>query len=229
MGKKILGILLAAGRGERFGEEDKLLQDLMGNPVIYYPLSTLEKVDEIDEIVIVSNKEKKNLLKNLIKEWNFKKVRNVIEGGKERQDSVYNALKTFSSYDYVLIHDGARPLIKEDLIKRVIQEGLEKKAIISGVPVRDTIKLISSMRVEKTLAREKLWQIQTPQFFEYSLILKAHNKAKEDNFYGTDDGILVERLNHPVYVVEGEWWNVKITTKEDLFFIRWLMEREFLK
>lgn len=229
MGKKILGILLAAGRGERFGEEDKLLQDLMGNPVIYYPLSTLEKVDEIDEIVIVSNKEKKNLLKNLIKEWNFKKVRNVIEGGKERQDSVYNALKTFSSYDYVLIHDGARPLIKEDLIKRVIQEGLEKKAIISGVPVRDTVKLISSMRVEKTLAREKLWQIQTPQFFEYSLILKAHNKAKEDDFYGTDDGILVERLNHPVYVVEGEWWNVKITTKEDLFFIRWLMERGFLK
>ncbi|MEN2984744.1 MAG: 2-C-methyl-D-erythritol 4-phosphate cytidylyltransferase [Dictyoglomaceae bacterium] len=229
MGNKILGILLAAGRGERFGKEDKLLQDLMGKPVIYYSLQILEKIDEIDEIVVVSNKEKIDVLKRLIKEWSFKKIKDIIEGGKERQDSVYNALKLFHLYEYVLIHDGARPLVTQRLLKRIIHEGIEKKAVVSGIPVKDTIKVISSMRVEKTLPREKLWQIQTPQFFEYSLILRAHEKARKDNFYGTDDGILVERLPYPVYVVEGEPWNIKITTKEDLDLVRWLMERKFLE
>lgn len=227
MANKILGIILAAGKGERFGKEDKLLQDLMGKPVIYYSIFILEKVNEIDDIVIVSNKEKIDLLKDLVKKWDFKKVKDIIEGGKERQDSVYNALKSYSYYNYVLIHDGARPLITEELVKKVVQEGIEKRAVISGIPVKDTIKLISSMKVEKTLPREKLWQIQTPQFFEYSLILKAHEKAREDNFYGTDDGILVERLDYPVYIVEGEPWNIKITTKEDLELIRWLIKKRF--
>ncbi|MCX7845778.1 MAG: 2-C-methyl-D-erythritol 4-phosphate cytidylyltransferase [Dictyoglomaceae bacterium] len=227
MVNKILGIILAAGKGKRFGKDNKLLQDLMGKPVIYYSIYILEKVSEIDNIVIVSDREKKDLLEELIKEWRFKKVKDIIEGGKERQDSVYNALKFFSFYNYVLIHDGARPFITEKLVKKIIQEGIEKKAVISGIPVKDTIKLISSMKVEKTLPREKLWQIQTPQFFEYSLILKAHEKAREDNFYGTDDGVLVERLNYPVYIIEGEPWNIKITTKEDLDLAQWLMEKKF--
>ncbi|MGB9857270.1 MAG: 2-C-methyl-D-erythritol 4-phosphate cytidylyltransferase [Dictyoglomaceae bacterium] len=228
MDKRILGILLAAGKSKRFGGEDKLLQDLLGKPVIYYPLLALENVEEISDIILVSDKEKRDLLRDFIGKWGFKKVKNIVEGGKERQDSVYNALKSVSSYDFVLIHDSARPLASEELVKRVIKEGLRKKAVVTGLPVKDTIKLVdSSGKVKETLPRERLWQIQTPQFFEFQLILEAHEKARKDNFYGTDDSILVERLNFPVYVIEGEPWNIKITTKEDLEVIRWWKQKGF--
>lgn len=226
MDKRILGILLAAGKSKRFGVEDKLLQDLLGKPVIYYPLLVLENVEEINDIILVSDKEKRDLLRDFIGKWGFKKVKNIVEGGKERQDSVYNALKSVSSYDFVLIHDSARPLASEELVKRVIKEGLRKKAVVTGLPVKDTIKLVDSCgKVKETLPRERLWQIQTPQFFEFQLILEAHEKARKDNFYGTDDSVLVERLNFPVYVIEGEPWNIKITTKEDLEVIRWWKQK----
>lgn len=219
---------MAAGRSKRFGSEDKLLQDIMGRPVIYYPLLVLENTEEINDIILVSDKEKKDLLENSIREWGLKKVKNIVEGGEERQDSVYNALKSVSSYDFVLIHDSARPLISERLVKRVIKEGIEKKAVVTGLPIKDTIKLVDSCgKIIETLPRERLWQIQTPQFFDFQLILEAHERARKDNFYGTDDGVLVERLNFSVYIVEGEPWNIKITTKEDLELIRWWKQKGF--
>jgi 2-C-methyl-D-erythritol 4-phosphate cytidylyltransferase len=225
--EKIIGIILAAGKSKRFGNEDKLLQDLDGKPVIYYSLLTFEEIDEISSILLVSDRKKLELLRDLIEKWRFKKVENIIEGGEERQDSVYNALKFISSCDFVLIHDSARPLVSKNLIKKLIMEGKEKKVVITGIPVKDTIKLINTDgKVERTLPRDKLWQIQTPQFFEFSLILSAYEKAMTERFYGTDDSVLVERLGIPVYIIEGEPWNIKITTKDDLELIKCLIRKK---
>jgi len=225
---KIIGILLAGGKGRRFGNEDKLLQEIDGKPVIYYSLLVLEKTDGIDEVLLVSDDKKINILKDLVRDWDLRKVKDVIEGGKERQDSVFNAINSISQCDYVLIHDGARPFISVSLVEKIIKEGIEKKAVITAVPVKDTIKLVGSdKRVESTLPREKLWQIQTPQFFEFSIIKTAHENAKKDNFYGTDDAVLVERLGIPVYIIEGEQWNIKITTKEDLELAKCIIKKRY--
>lgn len=225
---KIIGILLAGGKSRRFGNEDKLLQEIDGKPVIYYSLLVLEKTYGIDEVLLVSDDKKINILKDLVRNWNLRKVKDVIEGGKERQDSVFNAINSISQCDYVLIHDGARPFISVSLVEKIIKEGIEKKAVITAIPVKDTIKLVGSdKRVESTLPREKLWQIQTPQFFEFSIIKTAHENAKKDNFYGTDDAVLVERLGIPVYIIEGEPWNIKITTKEDLELAKCIIKKRY--
>lgn len=225
--EKIVGIIVGAGKSKRFGE-DKLFINLKNRPVIYYSLKRIDEVEEIGEIILVVREGKVDFFRNLLLEWNIKKVSEIVVGGEERQNSVYNALKVIeSSCDYVLIHDAARPFISINKIKELISFCVkEKTSVILGIPLKDTVKIVNEYkRVVETLDRSKLWLIQTPQIFPYEIICKAHEKALEDGFIGTDDAVLVERLNMPVYVLEGDPWNIKITTKEDLIWIEGILSK----
>lgn len=156
--------------------------------------------------------------REIVKLYNFHKVSKMVAGGRERQNSVYNGIVSSSGKsDIVLIHDGARPFITEDIIERSINEAQHFGAVCVAVPVKDTIKSCDlGGFVKKTLDRNTLWAVQTPQVFKRELIIKAHDKALIEGFIGTDDTVLVERLNAKVKIVLGSYDNIKITTVEDL-------------
>ena len=151
----------------------------------------------------------------------FSKVSQVVAGGQERQDSVYQGLLALDKEtDWVVIHDGARPMISWKTINAVLEAAVEKGAAIVGVPAKDTIKLVNpDLTVQDTPPRELLWHIQTPQVFRKTLVLKAYQEAIAHGWQGTDDASLVEKLGVPVYVVQGEYTNIKITTPEDFAFL----------
>jgi 2-C-methyl-D-erythritol 4-phosphate cytidylyltransferase len=149
----------------------------------------------------------------------------MVPGGKERQDSIYNALKTISGDGIILVHDAARPFILKENIWRLIEKTMESGAAIIGVQAKDTMKTVHNRTVGETVERSSLWAVQTPQAFRMSILLKAYEKAEQDGFLGTDDSSLVERLPHPVMMVEGDYDNIKLTTPEDLFFAEAILKK----
>lgn len=224
----ISAIVVAAGKGRRMGTKlNKVFLKLNGKPVLYYTLNTFEKLSELDEIVlVVSNDDIDYCRREIVDKYNFKKVKRIIAGGMERQESVFNGLKAVDSRcDIVMIHDGARPFIDKTTLKKGIEESKVYSAVGIAVPVKDTIKVVDDDNfVVATPDRTNLMAIQTPQIFDYKLIYDAHLKAMEDGFLGTDDTVLVERLGHKVKLVEGSYRNIKITTPEDL-----IISEAFLK
>ncbi len=216
---KVVAIVPAAGESKRMGEKKELLL-LGGKPILAHTLKPLEDHPQISEIILVVDEKSIEKCKSeIVEKYVFKKVKEVVVGGKERQDSVYNGLqKITKDCDIVLIQDGARPFLTEDLITRSIEEVEKHNAAAVAVSCIDTIKFAhkeKDMALE-TLDREYLWMAQTPQTFRYELILKAYEKAEEDNFKGTDDASLVERMGVPVKIVRGSYDNIKITTPQDL-------------
>ncbi len=192
---------------------------LGGKPIIARTLLALENFTLIDEILVAVRKEEEEYChREIIEKFNITKVRKLIEGGKRRQDSVYNALEVVGKgCNLVVIHDSVRPFITEDILIEAIAQANIHKASVVAVPVTDTVKEAKYHGfIERTLPRENLWAVQTPQVFDYELILEAHKRAKKENFVSTDDASLVERMRHPVKVVEGALDNIKITTPEDL-------------
>lgn len=250
----VIAIVPAAGLGKRFGPgTNKPFQNLGGKPLIIWSLETLQSVNQIEEIIPVLKMEDMEYGQKVFEENGLSKIKRIAPGGKERQDSVYNALNIIDDKNCtVLIHDGVRPLIEKDLIENAIREllnppppllvkggsislspSLEKggkggfkgyDGIVLGVPLKDTIKEVQSSAfrvqseivVKKTLNRNVLWAIQTPQIFPYKKIFHAYNKAMKDGFYSTDDSALIERYGGKVKVVKGSYQNIKITTPEDL-------------
>lgn len=220
---KTIYILAAAGIGKRMGlDYPKQFLEFDNEPIFIKSLKTLSNSSVIDEIIIVTNKEYIEKVKNLVKDFNIKKIRAVISGGKERQDSIYNAIKTINNIHeyYVGIHDGVRPFIQE---KHIIEAwtALETEKNIDGVviavPVKDTIKIINKNGfVEETPNRNNLISAQTPQIFRGAILKKAYEFATKEKFLGTDDSSLVENINGAVKYLEGAYDNVKITTVEDL-------------
>ncbi|MBA4349261.1 MAG: 2-C-methyl-D-erythritol 4-phosphate cytidylyltransferase [Thermodesulfovibrio sp.] len=220
--KKIVAIVPSAGVGKRFGRrKNKPFHLLSGKPLIIWSLEALQGVKEIKEIIPVVKEEDMKTVASLIEKYNISKVKRIVPGGKERQDSVYNGIKVLNDdVSVVLIHDGVRPLVEKDLIKRTISELRGFDGVIAGVPVKDTIKEVSSKEMNivvlQTLNRNVLWAIQTPQVFRYKKLREAFEKAKHDNYYGTDDAALVERYGGRVKIVMGSYRNIKITTSEDI-------------
>lgn len=217
---KSVAIVLAAGQGKRMGmycPKQYLL--LNGKPVIYYSLKAFEESD-IDEIILVVGEgEKEYCEQEIINRYQFKKVMQIVSGGSERYHSVYNGLQVVQNAEYVFIHDGARPFLSKQLIEDLFETVRETKACIAGMPVKDTIKLINQKKqVEKSLDRSKVWQIQTPQVFEYQLVKQAYDKLFEQKISDvTDDAMVVERMTgHAVTLVKASYKNIKITTPEDL-------------
>lgn len=215
-----VAILLAAGQGKRMNSTtNKQYMHLFDKPILAYTLEVFENHPLIDEIIVVTRAQEIDFCKEeIIKPYNFSKVTKVIEGGKERQESVFNALKILDNEEcLVVVHDGARPLVTPKIISDVIIDARDNKASIAAVPVKDTIKRVNSNKlVLETLNREELWVIQTPQVFTKEIIVKAYQRAERENYQGTDDASLVERIGQNVNIVLGSYENIKITTKDDI-------------
>jgi 2-C-methyl-D-erythritol 4-phosphate cytidylyltransferase len=217
----VTAIIVAAGEGERFGSA-KQFSLLGGKTVVDWCLEKFEKNELVDEIILVLGElhPRDEFLRK------YRKISTVALGGKRRQDSVYAGLLGVdeSRTEVVLIHDGARPLVENSLIKRIIAEAAKKEAVVPVIPVEDTIKRLEGERVIRTEDRSRLFRSQTPQGFSLSLIKRAFQKAMEDDFVGTDEASLVERIGSPVFAVSGDRRNIKITTKEDLMIAEVLIE-----
>ncbi|MGH4138729.1 2-C-methyl-D-erythritol 4-phosphate cytidylyltransferase [Clostridium sp.] len=221
-------IILAAGKGSRMGEPiNKQYLNIKKHPILYYTLKAFMQCNCIDDIiVVVAEGEMDYCREEIIEKYDFFKVKNVVLGGKERQQSVLNGLKAVSNCEVVLIHDGARPFITEAIIKNAIIYANLYGATACGVRPKDTIKIKDSSGFSmKTPDREMLFCVQTPQAFKYELILNCHNKIKEEGIRVTDDTMVVERYGNKVYLYEGSYNNIKITTPEDLEMGRQILEK----
>ena len=214
-------VIVAAGSGSRMKRDiNKQFIKLDGKEIIAYTIEKFYKSEDIDDIVIViKENEEKYFIENIINKYGFDNIK-LAYGGKERQDSVYNGIKKLNSIcEIVLIHDGARPFVNEYIIKNSIKEAKENNAVVVGVPVKDTIKVVDSDgNIVDTPNRSLLWSVQTPQSFKYEIITKAYEYAYSNDYYGTDDAMLVEHIGYNVKMIEGSYDNIKITTEEDLHF-----------
>ncbi len=219
--KKIAAIIVAGGSGKRMGTTiKKQFIKLKEKEVLAYTIEAFNNIDEISEIIVVTGKEDiEKVEAEIVQAYHLDKVSKIVAGGKERQDSVYNGLMAVNhEIEYVMIHDGARPFVSKEVLKRAIEKTIEHKATVVAVPVKDTIKVINANTqiVEATPAREKLWSVQTPQSFSKQLLIDAYQSAKEKGLQVTDDSMIVEAYGKTVSVVRGEYTNIKITTPEDL-------------
>lgn len=226
---KVIAIVPAAGLGKRFGRSrNKTFQTLAGKPLVIWPLLLLDRIKSVSEIIPVFKKSDMELGCRLIEEFKINKVTRIASGGKERQDSVYNAIKLIGdTTDIVLIHDGVRPLIEQHIIEESIRQVRGCDGVVVGIPPKDTIKEAEKGFVKKTLRRELLWQIQTPQVFKYSLLLKAYQKAESEGVYFTDDSAIVERYGGKIKIIMGSYTNIKITTPEDLLTAESFLQQGF--
>ena len=214
----VSAIILAGGKGKRMGAKiSKQYIELNGKPLLYYTLKQFLSCDEINKIILVLPKEEIEYCRNEVLEKYSLKLDLIVEGGKERQDSVFNGLSAVKDEGIVLIHDGARPFVS----KRIITEGIKYAdlygAAAPGVTPKDTIKIKDDKSFSKeTPKRETLVAIQTPQVFKSNIIKECHKRLKSDNLIVTDDTMVVEAYNYSVYLYEGEYTNIKVTTPEDL-------------
>lgn len=225
--EKVTAIIPAAGVGKRFSSSKrKPFAEIAGTPVIIFTLKKLHEIKSIVEIIPVLREEDIEKGLELIEAYNFKKIKQIIPGGKERQDSVYNALKFVKKDTLVLIHDGVRPFIPDDLVMRLLSEMKGFDGVVPALPVKETLKKVDANRlVTSTVKREGLWSIQTPQVFPFKVIKEAYDKAYEEGFYATDDATLVERIGGKIKVIEGSPFNIKVTTPEDLEIVEFLLKR----
>lgn len=218
--QKYTAIVLAAGSGKRMNSQvHKQYLIIQDRPVLYYSLKAFED-SAVDEIVLVVGKgEEKFCRKEIVDKYGISKVKAIVEGGKERYHSVFEGLKQTSDADYVLIHDGARPFVNQDIIRRCMQEVQKYQACVVGMPVKDTIKIADEEGYAKqTPDRKNVWMIQTPQTFSYALIYEAYEEMlKTEDTAITDDAMVLERIKgKKSKLIEGSYRNIKITTPEDL-------------
>ena len=218
--QKYAAIVLAAGSGKRMNSKvHKQYLIIQDRPVLYYSLKAFED-SAVDEIVLVVGKgEEEFCRREIVDKYGISKVKAIVEGGKERYHSVFEGLKQTSDADYVLIHDGARPFVNQDIIRRCMQEVQKYQACVVGMPVKDTIKIADEEGYAKqTPDRKNVWMIQTPQTFSYALIYEAYEEMlKTEDTAITDDAMVLERIKgKKSKLIEGSYRNIKITTPEDL-------------
>jgi len=219
---KTVAIITAAGQGKRMGRPKQFIK-IAGRPMLWWTLSVFQKTKAIDEIILVINAEEKNQTKG----FKFSKIKKVVAGGGERQDSVNNGLKALpENTEIVVIHDGARPLVTAGMIEAAIHQAKKHGAAVVGVPVKDTIKLVNPKpgTVIRTLSRDRVWAAQTPQVFKRGLIMRAYQKYGKQKV--TDDAMLVEKMGKPVKMLMGSYLNLKITTPDDLLLAEALLGKK---
>lgn len=226
---KVSAVIAAGGSGRRMQlPGNKVFVPVNGIPVLSYTLAIFESCDLIDEIiVVVPNHEIDICRETVINAYGIRKAAKIVAGGKERQDSVrLGLMETSEDCEYVVVHDGARPLLTPGLLQKVIRAAFSFEAAISAVPVKDTIKIGNSHGfVVDTPERGTLWSVQTPQAFKKDLLVEAHLKALDNRICGTDDAYLVEKMGSMVKIVQGEYDNIKITTPEDLDIVGTILSR----
>ncbi len=221
--EKVGAVIVAAGSSRRMEGEDKMFSRLGRRALLASVVGIFQACDAIDEIVVVLRKSNIISGRQLVARYRWSKVIQVCRGGERRQDSVKNGLSFLRSCDWVVVHDGARPLVSRDLIEKGLVAARETGAAIAGVPVTDTIKAADEKQIiVNTLARQRLWRIQTPQVFRFDIIYEAYNKADNDV---TDDASLVEALGRKVKIYMGSYDNIKITTPADLELAKALLRK----
>lgn len=219
MGNRVIAIVPAAGVGKRFGEDlNKPFVELAGKPLVLWALEALQAAREVAEIIPVLKASDMEAGAGLVEEHSITKVKRIAEGGRERQDSVQNALRLIKDDpSAVLVHDGARPFLERALIRETLMALDGHDGSVAAVPARDTIKQADAEGiVTGTLRRDTLWQVQTPQAFPFATLAEAYARAAGEGFCSTDDSALVERMGGRVRIVMGSYLNIKITTPEDL-------------
>ena len=225
-------VIVSAGKGLRFMEgKKKQFHFLGGKPILAHTLDKFETCPLIRSILLVVGQEDMDYcLKEIIEQYKFQKISQIVPGGKRRQESVKNGIDALpKDTDVVAIHDGVRPFVTKAMIEDTIHSAERVGAVVLAMPVKDTIKVSNpDGTVLKTLDRESLWQIQTPQTFRVSVIKEAYYRAAEDGFVGTDDASLVERLGVKVHILPGSYTNIKITTPEDLFLANLFLKTDIL-
>ncbi|GKV55141.1 2-C-methyl-D-erythritol 4-phosphate cytidylyltransferase [Sporosarcina sp. NCCP-2222] len=209
----------AAGSGKRMGAgRNKLFLELGDKPILIHTLELFEQDPACEQIILAVRPDERNEIEGLLGQFEISKANQLVNGGGERQQSVAACIRAHQTGGIVLVHDAARPFIHRDVIHRLVENAEAHGAAIAGVQAKDTMKMASDGIVEETVDRDRLWIIQTPQAFRYELLAEASEKAEAEGFLGTDESMLVERLGHPIRVVESTYDNVKMTTKEDLVF-----------
>ena len=223
---KVGAIIPAAGRGKRIGASvPKQFLEIQGRPLLHHTLMVFASCKLIDYVVLVMPRAD---VDEMGEDWlnKYEIVRKVVVGGEQRQDSVYNGFNSLEEgTDIVVVHDGVRPFTTPQMITATVDAAQQHGAAITAIPVNDTIKQAIDGFVKQTVSRDGLWRVQTPQAFQYGLLLQAFKKAKEDSYYGTDEGALIEYLGERVKIVPGSELNIKITRKEDLALGESLLSR----
>ncbi len=222
---KTVGIILLGGKGNRLNNElPKQFIEVENKLLCEYAIEKFEESPFIDEICLTRLKGYDEFYDKL--KLKYKKIKYIVDGGSERQNSVFNALKALEDVKTVVIHDGARPFVTLKEIEEVVKMSLKYDCAITAKAVSDTIKKGDNSFVVETVKRDNLFSVKTPQAFSYDVVKNAHLKAIEDNFLGTDDSSLVERLNKKVYIVEAFDNNIKVTTNIDLIVMRAILKGE---
>ncbi len=217
---RVTAVITAAGKGTRMHSNiNKQYMEIGGVPVLARTITVFQQCEVIDDIIVVVNEEDINYCrKAIVDQYNLSKVRSLVSGGAERQNSVYKGLcAAGADCGIVLIHDGARPFVTEKNVVDCIEGARIHRACGIGVRLKDTVKISDEYGfVASTPDRSTLWSIQTPQGFQFTVIKKAHEEAVKADYTGTDDMVLVERQGIPVKIIEGSYQNIKITTPEDI-------------
>ncbi len=217
--KTVTAIILVAGNSTRYGQNrNKNFEDVNGKPVLFYSLNAFDSNTYVDNIMVAVKKDEIEMVKEIIQKENFQKQIQIIVGGNSRKESVYNCLKEATT-DIVIIHDGARPAIKQNYIDKCIESMKEFKGVTVGVKSKDTIKITDENHVVlNTTVRANTWIIQTPQCFDRNILFNMHEKYEQDEV--TDDCMLLEKEGYPIKIIEGDYTNIKITTYEDINIIK---------
>jgi 2-C-methyl-D-erythritol 4-phosphate cytidylyltransferase len=224
----VTAIIAAAGAGRRMkSDRPKQLLVLDGTPILVYTVRKFDTCPAINNIIIAAPRESVDEIRKLITASNLSKPVSVVQGGDRRQDSVYTAMQYLAAdTTLVAVHDAVRPFVSPAEIEAVVAEAGRRGSAVLAVPVVDTVKQIRKDIVDSTLTREHLVLAQTPQAFRLEILREAFEKARKDDYYGTDESSLVERLGHPVVIVRGSERNIKITRPSDLTIARAILEEE---
>lgn len=219
-----VAVIPAAGLGKRMGYDyNKVFIQINEMAIIQMTIEQFEKDGNCDAIYLAARKDE---MENMIELFSSSyKVKGVFEGGDERQHSIYNVLQNIPECEYVLIHDGARPFVSQDILFELYENVKRKSAVICGVKVKDTIKRIKDDKVKQTIPREELFVTHTPQAFSYDLIMRAYEEAEKNDLSVTDDASMVESLGKDVHIVTSNYDNIKITTMEDLIMAEAIIKR----
>ncbi|TFB12009.1 2-C-methyl-D-erythritol 4-phosphate cytidylyltransferase [Candidatus Marinimicrobia bacterium MT.SAG.3] len=224
----VSAVIVAAGNSKRMNDGvDKLAVELSGKPLLAWTISRFESTEIIDEIIVVTREDEVEKVKEMTKSEGFRKVSSIVKGGAFRQESTQNGLNaTSNDSTVVLVHDGARPLVRTSDIKRIVESAEENGAALLALPSKESVKEVQDGRVTKTLPRESIWLAQTPQGFRKELLQKALSAAEKEGYIGTDEASLVERIGEEVAVIEGHSSNIKVTISSDIGIVRSLLEGE---
>ncbi len=214
----VIALIPAAGKGLRMKSDiEKPYLEIGGHPLLGHTLDAFDRCQEVDGYVLAVDPGRQDDCRRVVERFGYDRVWQIVPGGTTRQESVYLGLQALGQdVEIVIVHDAARPCVDSALITASVAQCRTDRAVLVAVPVKDTVKVVENGVVTHTPDRATLWLAQTPQTFDRSLLMKAHQQARSEGYIGTDDAALVERIGHSVHILSGDYENIKVTTPEDL-------------